>query len=174
MSEAKYDTRMYVENEELAKAVMESDYEGIKRLHGQKEELDSRCVPFLRGITPLMAASLNNDVEMIEVLIGLGVDIDKDEFYHGNSALLFAAGQGNYEACQKLLELGADVTYVNRYSMDASDVIDDVIQSGDPEAVAEMEKTLEDMPPEVKEIYQPQVLPEETKKALLRTKELFA
>jgi len=64
---------------------------------------------FEEGETALMAASLNGKVDAIKVLLSHGAKVNTIEPYKGQSALMWAAGEGNSEATATLVEFGADV-----------------------------------------------------------------
>lgn len=67
------------------------------------------------GITPLMEAILRkSDKEIVKMLIDAGADVNhrnKDS----NTALIWAAANGNKDIVKMLIDAGADVNIVNKY-----------------------------------------------------------
>ena len=55
-------------------------------------------------LTPLMIAASENEIEIIKLLLDVGVDVDKIEPYGKQTALMFAAIGGHYDAIKILIE----------------------------------------------------------------------
>lgn len=64
--------------------------------------------------TPLMGASLNGREDVVKLLLGENVDIDRREWY-GHTALMLAVKSGSVGTVRQLLGAGADVHVVNVY-----------------------------------------------------------
>lgn len=62
------------------------------------------------GQTPLMSAVLNGRPGAVDALLVHGADPNSAEAYRGQTALMWAAGEGNVEAAQLLIDAGANVT----------------------------------------------------------------
>jgi len=62
-----------------------------------------------QGQTPLMNASLAGDVEVIHLLLAHGAKLNIAEPVRGQTALMWAASEGNTAAAAMLIEFGADV-----------------------------------------------------------------
>jgi ankyrin repeat protein len=58
----------------------------------------------------LMTAALSGKAEAVRLLLTRGVNVDAKEPYRGQTALMWAAAEGNSAAVDVLLEAGADVT----------------------------------------------------------------
>jgi len=67
-----------------------------------------------QGASPLMTAAKNNNLEVMDLLLSLGADINHQDI-SGNTALhvLAAMGQSSSEAFQKLLQNGAKLSIKN-------------------------------------------------------------
>ncbi|HEY4363694.1 MAG TPA: ankyrin repeat domain-containing protein [Bryobacteraceae bacterium] len=61
------------------------------------------------GQTALMTASLNGRVDAIKTLLTHGAKVNATEPYRGQTALHWAAGEGNASAAAMLIEFGGDV-----------------------------------------------------------------
>lgn len=64
--------------------------------------------------TPLMGAALNGRDDIIELLLGENVQLDRREWF-GHTALMLAVKSGRMSTVRKLLEAEADVHVVNVY-----------------------------------------------------------
>ena len=56
------------------------------------------------GATGLIFASMNGNVELIKILIGLGADLDAKDIIHGWTALMQSTFYGRKEATAMLLK----------------------------------------------------------------------
>jgi ankyrin repeat protein len=56
-----------------------------------------------------MTASLNGRVDAIKVLLTHGAKVNTTEPFKGQTALMWAAGEGNADAAALLVEFGSDV-----------------------------------------------------------------
>lgn len=79
--------------------------EFITEHHFDPQDLNS---PWHYALTPLMRAALYGRVELVEELLGLGVNIHKRNF-DGNNALWLACVSGHAAIVKMLLEAGIDV-----------------------------------------------------------------
>lgn len=70
-----------------------------------------------RGQTALMIAAKNNLVEIVEVLIKAGAQIDLQDKYDRETALGFAASSGALEAARLLVAAKANLNLRNKYDM---------------------------------------------------------
>ena len=61
------------------------------------------------GETVLMTASLNGNVDAIKVLLAKGAKVNEIEPWKQQTAVMWAAGEGNTKAVEMLVEFGADV-----------------------------------------------------------------
>jgi ankyrin repeat protein len=62
------------------------------------------------GKTALMMASENGDCEMINLLLGMGANVDKGTKVYGFTALMMATRNGEADAVTTLLKNGADAS----------------------------------------------------------------
>lgn len=62
--------------------------------------------------TPLILAIGNQNIEMVELFINHGANINKPESQSGQSPLILASGIGNYDLAELLIANGADVNAV--------------------------------------------------------------
>lgn len=85
---------------------------GLKAL--EKFDIWSFIGSVFEGVTPLMTATSENDLEQIELLIEEGADINEQD-EEGSTALDWAIFSGHYEAAELLLEKGADPNTVDIY-----------------------------------------------------------
>lgn len=130
---------MYQEHEELAEAVAQSDVEKIEKLHANGVDINLRCIPVLRGITPLMYAASEGKHDVLRLLLDLGADTEEVEYYYGNTALHFAAQAGDVKSYEILRDAGADLEAQNRFSADVADICNEQLN------YEETYKILEDM-----------------------------
>ncbi|POM78140.1 TKL protein kinase [Phytophthora palmivora] len=65
------------------------------------------------GNTPLIVAARRGHLDVVEYLVDLGVDIDKQDS-NGNTPLLLAARWGKLDVVQYLVEEGADIEIQNK------------------------------------------------------------
>ncbi|XP_056374857.1 ankyrin repeat and MYND domain-containing protein 2 [Hyla sarda] len=65
------------------------------------------------GMTPLMHAAYKGKVDMCELLLQHGADVNCNEHEHGYTALMFACLSGKKEIVWMMLEAGADTDVVN-------------------------------------------------------------
>lgn len=64
------------------------------------------------GLTPLMFAAANNNVDIMKILLRVNPKLDLDESCNNTyNALLFAAKSGFKEAVEFLILHGADINY---------------------------------------------------------------
>ena len=56
-----------------------------------------------------MTAALNGKVDAIKMLLTHGAKVNATEPYKGQTALMWAAGEGNADAAAMLIEFGGDV-----------------------------------------------------------------
>jgi len=66
------------------------------------------------GQTPLMTASLTGKLDAVKVLLAGGAKVNVTEPYKGETALMWAAAEGNAKAADLLIEFGADVKAKSR------------------------------------------------------------
>jgi ankyrin repeat protein len=101
----------------LADAVLAHDVAEVKKLVEQGADihgLDTRPnVAGANGRRPLNWAALENDTKMIELLLELGADIDRQNL-SGFTPLHHAAEVQAVEAIELLLARGADTTIENK------------------------------------------------------------
>jgi ankyrin repeat protein len=101
----------------LADAVLASDLDAVKKLVEQGADihgLDTRPnVAGANGRRPLNWAALENDTKMIELLLELGADINRQNL-SGFTPLHHAAEVEAVEAIKLLLARGADTTIKNK------------------------------------------------------------
>ena len=74
--------------------------------------LDAGADPNLanpNGETPLMTASRTGDPDVLRLLLAHGARVDESEAWRGQTALMWAAAEGNAAASRVLVEAGADV-----------------------------------------------------------------
>lgn len=76
------------------------------------------------GYTAVMAAVINNHPDMLAALLRRGADVNVQETEGGNSALMWAAKDGNAAMLQMLLEAGADPALRNKAGETARDLSD--------------------------------------------------
>ncbi len=62
------------------------------------------------GETPLLAVARTGQVEALDVLLDAGADIDAQETWNGQSALMWAGAEGHDEVVARLIERGADIS----------------------------------------------------------------
>lgn len=98
----------------LTKAILANDLETVKRLINQGVELN-----FSYDTTPLaLAASLGN-LEIVQLLIEGGANINLQMEDEGDTALMVASLYGHYEVVKRLVEAGADVNIQDCYGAKA-------------------------------------------------------
>jgi Zn-dependent protease with chaperone function len=85
---------------------------GMKAL--EKLDVLSFLTNEFEGVTPLMTAASENDLEQIEILIEEGADVNEQSEF-GSTALDWAIIDGQMEAAELLLEKGANPNSVDEY-----------------------------------------------------------
>jgi ankyrin repeat protein len=93
---------------EIWEAISEGDIDETRRLFVRYPDKINAFIPFGGGTFLHLAASKQN-VEMIELLIGIGFDINKNGRVAGDTALTTAASYGNYPVAKYLLDHGAEM-----------------------------------------------------------------
>lgn len=74
-----------------------------------KELLEAGAYPELGNwTTPLEAAAIEGYIEIVELLLNAGADVNL-RVEDGNTALMSAAALGHFEVVKRLVETGADV-----------------------------------------------------------------
>lgn len=165
--------QMYQEYEKLAIAVANNDLEAIRKMHAEGVNINLRCIPLLRGMTPLMFAAAQGRHELLRTLLELGADTEEFEYYHGNTAILFAADAGDIEAYEILRDAGADIEVQNRYSIDIGDICDYMLNFNET-LKQESEKFRNTSTDEIGEtLGDPQPIPEEELEKWKKLKEIY-
>ncbi|MED4533093.1 ankyrin repeat domain-containing protein [Metabacillus fastidiosus] len=99
------------ENNELIKAVELNDIHKIKKLISDGADLDTKD---LRGRTPLMIATYNNEPKIIKLLIQGGADVNLQDDME-NNPFLYAAAEGYTDIVKLTIRAGADPSITDRY-----------------------------------------------------------
>lgn len=98
-------------NNELIKAVELNDINKIKTLIKADHNLD---IQDLRGRTPMMIATYNNEPEIVQLLIHAGADVNIQDDMK-NNPFLYAASKGYIHIVRLTIKGGADPTITDRY-----------------------------------------------------------
>ena len=64
-------------------------------------------------MTPLLHAAYHGDLELVELLLSLGADVNMNVHKEGYTALMFAALSGSVDVVRRLLEAGARTSRTN-------------------------------------------------------------
>lgn len=72
----------------------------------------------------LFSATVYNNLDVVEVLLSRGAEINQVEDCNGWTALMGAVLTRNHHICKLLLQQGADVTIKNRIGLTAADYVD--------------------------------------------------
>lgn len=117
------------------------------------------------GLTPLMIASQLGLVKIVTILVLSGVDLDAEDAV-GNTALHFAAREGNHNIAYILLAAGADSYITN---MEDDNPIDLAIYHGHTNVVCILEEIFEPMSndknlPSTKTYYRNQIIAKNRRK----------
>ena len=80
-----------------------------------------------QGLSPLHVAAINGNIEVTELLINEGADIELKDSEYGSSPLLFACQNGRTKIVKLLFENGADI---NAKSVGRTSAIHFAAQSG--------------------------------------------
>ncbi|CAJ0962174.1 unnamed protein product, partial [Mesorhabditis belari] len=112
------------------------DVEGFTALHVAAQFGCTPVVAYLIAIgqsidcsdvtrmTPLMWAAYKiNQVDPLKLLLTLGADLERTDLTYSNTALHWAALQGNSTAINLLVKAGADLTCTNRDNETALDIV---------------------------------------------------
>ncbi len=89
--------------EDLMTALLNNDTSNIKQLI-ERADVNVKS----QGVTPLLLASVNGQMEAVKLLLEKGAKIDTADQY-GNGALMFAVRQGHAEVAKLLFEKGAKI-----------------------------------------------------------------
>lgn len=68
------------------------------------------------GMTPLMCASINGNLKIVQYLVAEGADLDARDLEGGNTSLMYAAAHGQLYVAEYLVGMGADVNIQNTIS----------------------------------------------------------
>ncbi|WP_053228055.1 ankyrin repeat domain-containing protein [Spirochaeta cellobiosiphila] len=71
-----------------------------------------------RSNTPVMDAAAENQIDILELLLSWGAEVDHVS-KNGQSALMLAIGQGHYDIAKKLIDAGANYLLKDKLGMDA-------------------------------------------------------
>jgi len=63
----------------------------------------------INGLTPLSAAAMSNDVEMMKLLVQCGAFIDRDDIKPGGHAMFNSINCSHTSTVKTLIEMGADI-----------------------------------------------------------------
>ena len=85
----------------------------------QDDEVPVRRQAVSGGLTPLVYAARQGDIESTKILLDAGVDVNQQSAY-GWSALLTATNNRHYRLALYLIDRGADVNLANNGRLDAS------------------------------------------------------
>ncbi|XP_053570095.1 ankyrin repeat and MYND domain-containing protein 2 isoform X1 [Bombina bombina] len=99
------------EEKELINVISKGNVQDVRRFLGSKD-VRVNCLDE-HGMTPLMHAAYKGKVDMCELLLQHGADVNCNEHVQGYTALMFAGLSGNKEITWLLLEAGADTDVVN-------------------------------------------------------------
>ncbi|MED4455660.1 ankyrin repeat domain-containing protein [Metabacillus fastidiosus] len=99
------------ENNELIKAVELNDIHKIKKLISNGTDLNTKD---LRGRTPLMIATYNNEPKIVKLLIQGGADVNLQDDME-NNPFLYAAAEGYTDIVKLTIRVGADPSITDRY-----------------------------------------------------------
>ncbi len=116
----------------LTKAVIDGDTKRVQRFIDKGVDLERRDKS---GFTALGRAAIGGQVEIAQMLLAAGVDVDGRESRLGRTPLHYAVVNDNQEMVSLLLEAGADVSLLDRYGGD-SPLHLAIRQSGDPDRIA--------------------------------------
>ena len=86
------------------------------------------------GATGLMLTSINGNIEIVKILIGLGVDLDAKDLVYGWTALMQSTFYGQKEIVKFLLKAGADPTLMADNGCNALDLAM-LIEENDPQII---------------------------------------
>ncbi len=81
----------------------------LRRLLGIGVDPDDPRHAVNAGETPLLAAARSGQVEAVDVLLDAGANVDAQETWNGQSALMWAAAEGHAAVVARLIERGADI-----------------------------------------------------------------
>ncbi|MEC2077426.1 ankyrin repeat domain-containing protein [Metabacillus fastidiosus] len=98
-------------NNELIKAVELNDIHKIKKLISDGADLNTKD---LRGRTPLMIATYNNEPKIVKLLIQGGADVNLQDDME-NNPFLYAAAEGYTDIVKLTIRAGADPSLTDRY-----------------------------------------------------------
>ncbi len=86
--------------QEILEAVRDGDIVSLKKLLKPKTKLD-----FVnsKAMTPLMIASMDNNLEIVKMLVEAGANINQKNKENGKTALMYAASLGYLEVCEYLI-----------------------------------------------------------------------
>ena len=65
----------------------------------------------INGLTPLSAAAMSNDVEMMKLLVQCGAFIDRDDIKPGGHAMFNSINCSHASTTKALIEMGADINH---------------------------------------------------------------
>ncbi len=91
-------------------AIRSGEIETVRRLIYENPDLGHRRDE--RGFTPLVMATYSNQLEIAELLIEKGADVNEQDAM-GNTPLMGVCFKGNLEIIEMLLAKGADVHFKN-------------------------------------------------------------
>ncbi|KAJ8035687.1 Ankyrin repeat and MYND domain-containing protein 2 [Holothuria leucospilota] len=83
-----------------------------------KDDVDVNCLDDY-GMTPLQNTAFKANVEMCQILLSHGADVNKNEHENGYTTLMFAALSGNTEVTKMMLDAGAKTSPVNSVGRNA-------------------------------------------------------
>lgn len=100
---------------ELDVAINHSDVERVKKIIARGTDVNAKMA---EGWTPLTAAAYHGRLEIVQILIRSGADVNgrKDSPLNGDgrTPLMVATGRGHIDIVKFLLETGADVELKDR------------------------------------------------------------
>ncbi len=87
-------------NEEFIEAVKDTNIEKVKILLKSKVNLNATDS---REMTPLLIASVDNNLELVKLLVEAGADVNRKQKETGKTALMYSSANGHVEILRYLL-----------------------------------------------------------------------